>query len=163
MLSTLLVTVPWLAFAVLLVVIVIAPVAGRELVERSLVSAALLCAALVTVVALTLYPEGGRSTSVVSCAFEWPYLAPTAVESMANILLFAPVAILAGVRWRRPATAILGASVLSAVIELIQALVPAIGRACDTSDWITNTIGAAVGGLLAHAALSLQRRRTPVS
>ncbi|PPF41035.1 VanZ family protein [Rathayibacter sp. AY1A3] len=87
-------------------------------------------------------------------------LAPTAVESIANVLLFVPVAFLAGVRWRRPVVAGLGASAMSAGIELIQAVVPAIGRACDTSDGITNTIGAAIGSLLAHAVLYRQRRRT---
>lgn len=160
MLSTLLVTVPWLAFAVLVGVIVIAPLAGRGLIERPRATVTLLLVALVAVAGLTLYPESDRSASVVSCAFEWPYLAPTAVESMANVLLFVPVAFLAGVLWRRPILAGLGASALSAGVELIQAVVPAIGRACDTSDLITNTIGAVIGGLLAHAVLYWQRRRT---
>ncbi|KQQ20586.1 hypothetical protein ASF48_08145 [Rathayibacter sp. Leaf299] len=158
MLSTLLVTVPWLAFAVLVGVIVIAPFAGRVLVARPRATAALLSAALVAVAALTLYPESGRTAPEVACAVEWPTLTPTAVESMANILLFVPVAFLAGVRWRRPVAAIVGASALSAVVELVQAVVPAIGRACDTSDGITNTLGAVVGGLLAHAVLSWRRR-----
>jgi len=35
-----------------------------------------------------------------------------------------------------------------------------IGRACDTGDWITNTIGAVVGGVLAATALTWHRRRT---
>lgn len=162
MLSTILVTVPWLAFAVLVAVIVVAPVAGLALVARPRTTTALLCAALVIVAGLTLYPEGARSATV-SCAVQWPYLAPTAVESTANILLFVPVSFLAGLRWRHPVVAILGASALSAVVEIVQALVPAIGRACDTSDWITNTIGTVIGGLLALATLSWHRRRTPVS
>lgn len=161
-LSTLLVTVPWLAFAVLVAVIVVAPLAGLALVARPRTTAALLCAALVIVAGLTLYPEGERS-AIVSCAVEWPYLAPTAVESTANILLFVPVSFLAGLRWRHPVLAIVGASALAAVVEIAQALVPAIGRACDTSDWITNTIGAVIGGLLALGTLSWHRRRTPVS
>jgi hypothetical protein len=158
MLSTLLVTAPWLAFAVLVGVIVIAPFAGRVLIARPRATAALLSAALVAVAVLTLYPESGRTAPEVACAVEWPTLIPTAVESMANILLFVPVAVLAAVRWRRPVAAIIGASALSAVIEFVQAVVPAIGRACDTSDGITNTLGAVVGGLLAHVVLSWRRR-----
>ena len=49
---------------------------------------------------------------------------------------------------------------LSGAVELIQAVVLVIGRACDTSDWITNTIGAVVGGVLAATELVWHRRRT---
>lgn len=39
------------------------------------------------------------------------------------------------------------------------ALVVGIGRACDTGDWVTNSIGAVIGGMLALAALALAQRR----
>ncbi|MET0303363.1 MAG: hypothetical protein ABW040_04875, partial [Microbacteriaceae bacterium] len=117
MLSTLLIMVPWLAFAVLIVTILVAPVVGVWLAARPRTTAALLAVALLAVAGLTLYPESGREAGV-SCAVGWPYLAPTAVESTANILLFVPIAFLAGVRWRRPVVAILGASLLSALVEL---------------------------------------------
>jgi len=151
--------VPWLAFAVLVAVILVAPVAGVGLAERPRTTGILLAVALIAVAALTLYPENGRQAAN-SCAVELPYLSPTAVESTANILLFVPVAFLAGLRWRRPVIAVVGASAASALIELLQAVIPAIGRACDTSDWITNTIGASIGGILAASALIWQRGRT---
>jgi hypothetical protein len=47
---------------------------------------------------------------------------------------------------------------LSAGIEAVQAAVPAIGRACDTNDWAMNTLGVAVGVLLARGTLAFLDR-----
>jgi VanZ family protein len=74
-----------------------------------------------------------------------------------------PPVLLAGVLFPRPLLAVLGGSVLSALIEFLQAVAPIIGRACDASDWITNTIGAVLGGLIAGAALALKRRSRATS
>lgn len=158
MLSTLLIMMPWLAFTVLVGALVVGPFVGAWLVVRPRTTAVLLCVATVAVVVLTLYPDGDPRPRV-ECAAGLPYLAPTAVEPTANVLLFVPVSFLAGVLLRRPVVAVLGAVALSAVIELLQALVLVIGRACDTSDWITNAVGAVVGGVLAAGALAWQRRR----
>jgi VanZ family protein len=46
-----------------------------------------------------------------------------------------------------------GPSVLSALIETVQALIPAIGRSCTTNERLSNTIGAAIGVLLPVIAL----------
>ncbi len=89
MLSTLLIEAPWLAFGVLIAVIVVAPVEGVWL---------------------------ARLTAV-------------------------------------------GASAFSVLVEVVEAVVPVIGRACDTSDWITNTIGAVLGGVLAAVSVQWARRR----
>jgi glycopeptide antibiotics resistance protein len=157
-LSTLLVHLPWLAFSVLIGVVVLGPFAGMWLRERSRTTSALLAVAVLGIVVLTLYPEGDPYPGI-ACSVALPYLAPTAVESIANIVLFVPVAFLAALRWRRPLVAVLGASTLSAIIEGVQALVPVIGRACDTSDWITNSIGAVIGGVVAFGALAWYRHR----
>lgn len=150
---------PWLAFAVLLAVVVVGPVVGCVLVSRPRTTTTLLAAALLAVLGLTLFPEGVRDPAI-GCAVELPHLAPTAVESTANILLFVPVALLAGLRWRKPVLAIICASALSALIEGAQAIVPAVGRACDTGDWITNTIEAVVDGVLAAVALTADQHLT---
>ena len=157
MLSTLLVQVPWLAFSVLIAVIIIGPFAGVWLARRPRATATLLVVAVAGVAAFTLYPDGAP-TRGITCNVGLPYLAPTAVESIANILMFVPVAFFAAIRWRRPVFAVLGASAFSAVIEVVQALVLGIGRACDTSDWITNTLGAVIGGIVATVALARRRR-----
>lgn len=156
-LATLLIHVPWLPFAVLIGLLMVAPFIGAGLMRRPRITRVLLVAAALVVAALTLYPDGGPSP-MRTCAVELPYLAPTAVESTANILLFVPGAFLAGIAWRRPVTAVLLTVAASAVIETVQALVLAIGRACDTSDLITNSIGAILGGLCAYGA-TLRRRR----
>ncbi|TCL75391.1 MULTISPECIES: VanZ family protein [unclassified Curtobacterium] len=158
MLSTLLIEVPWLAFGVLIAVIVVAPVVGVWLARLPRLTAVLFGLAVVVTLALTLSPDGAPRSDV-TCNVGLPYLAPTAVESTANVLLFVPIAFLAGVRWRRPVRAAVGASAFSVLIEVVQAVVPVIGRACDTSDWITNTIGAVVGGALAAAVVLWARRR----
>jgi hypothetical protein len=156
-LSTLLALAPWLAFSVLIATVVAGPVVGVWLAERPRITAVLLAAGLIAVLAVTLYPDGDPYPTV-TCSAGLPYLAPTAVESTANILLFVPITLLAGVLWRRPGMAILGGTALSIVIEVVQALVLVIGRACDTSDWITNTLGAVIGAVLAAAALAWRRR-----
>nr|WP_277604032.1 VanZ family protein [Agrococcus sp. ARC_14] len=84
-----------------------------------------------------------------------------APEPLANVVLLVPFALLVGVAVGRPllgalAGAVAGAA-LSAAIETVQALVPAIGRSCSTGDWLANTIGAGIGGLLALVALLLAR------
>lgn len=160
MLSTVLALVPWLAFSVLVGVVVVGPVAGLWLVGRRRTTGVLLGLAVLAVLALTLYPDGAPYPGI-TCNPGLPYLSPTAVESTANVLLFVPVSFFAGVLWRRPVVAVLGAVALSGAIELLQALVVVIGRACDTGDWITNTVGAVVGGVLAASALTWHRRRTP--
>ena len=82
------------------------------------------------------------------------------VELMANVVLFVLPVLFASVASRRPLVMLLAASALSVAIEVFQALVPAIGRSCDTTDWLNNTIGAAVGAVLAIVALRLAKRRT---
>ena len=156
MLSTLLVQVPWLAFSILIVVIAIGPFAGAWLAGHPRATTTLFVVAIVGVAALTLYPDGAPYATI-ACSVGLPYLAPTAVESTANILMFVPVAFFATIRWQRPVLAVLGASAFSALIEVAQALVLVVGRACDTSDWITNTIGAVIGGIVAAAGLARRR------
>lgn len=146
-----------MAFSVIIGVIAVAPFVGAWLVRKQRLTRALLVAAALVVAALTLYPDGDPSPGR-TCAVELPHLAPTAVESTANILLFVPIAFLFGIAWRRPVAAVLLTVATSAVIETVQALVLAIGRACDTSDLITNSIGAILGGLCAYGAILLRRR-----
>ncbi|WP_186317591.1 VanZ family protein [Curtobacterium sp. 9128] len=149
---------PWLPFGVLVAVVVVAPFLGVLLTRTPRLALVLAVLSSVAVLGLTLSPDGDPSPGV-ACSVGLPYLAPTASESVGNVLLFVPVTFLVGLRSARPVSAILAGSALSVVIEAVQALVLGIGRACDTGDWVTNSIGAVVGGLLAAAALALARRR----
>lgn len=154
-----LVQAPWLAFFILVAVIVVGPMVGVWLGGYPRTTDTLFVVAIVGVAVLTLYPDGAANPGI-ACNVGLPYLAPTAVESTANILMFVPVAFLAAVRWRRPLLGVVGASAFSVVIEVAQALVLVVGRACDTSDWITNTLGAVIGGILATVALTWHRRQS---
>ena len=109
---------------------------------------------VVGVLLLTLSPT--RRSMTFGCAVDWsPQL--TASEPLANVLLFVPLVLLLAVASRRPVRAALAGSAVSLGIELVQAVVTAIGRSCDTSDWIANTAGSAIGATLAAVGLGFAR------
>nr|WP_281387175.1 VanZ family protein [Jiangella mangrovi] len=145
----------------LVVLVVLGPLAGAWLVRRPRVTRVLLGLSLVPVAMLTLVPTSRELDA--GCAVEWSVPTLGAVELMANVVLFAPLVLLAGVLTRRPVAALLAASALSALIELVQALVPALGRSCSTNDWLSNTLGAVLGAALAGVALWLGSRLNGVS
>ncbi|WP_053204356.1 VanZ family protein [Jiangella muralis] len=121
---------------------------GRR-VTRWLAAAAVLAALL-----LTLSPGGAQPERTCTVQFAWPSLG--GVETLANIALLLPVAFLATLLTRRPVLVAAAASAGSLLIETVQALVPAIGRACDTTDWEMNTIGAVAGALLAWSIIRVR-------
>ena len=115
--------------------------------------------AVLAVIPLTLLP-GGLRRSDVFCTVQFAWPAWGAVETLANIALLLSAVFFLTLLVRRPVLIVLVASACSAGIELTQALLPALGRACDTTDWEMNTIGAVVGALLAVFTLALNRRKT---
>ncbi|MEZ0166518.1 VanZ family protein [Kineococcus sp. LSe6-4] len=157
MLSTLLVAHPWVTPLVLVVVVVVGPFAGAWLVRHRRLAVVLTLLALVPVAILTLLPVDRELYA--RCVAEWALPTPARVESFANLLLFVPPVLLAGVATRRWLLVAALGSATSAAIELVQALVPALGRSCDTGDWLANSLGSVVGGVLAFLALRLARRR----
>ena len=157
MLSTLLVAHPWFSPAVLAVLVVGGPLVGRWLLRRPPRVSWVVCGiTLLPVALLTLVPT---SREVVDrCAVGWTLPTFGRVELMANVILFVPPVLFAAIASRRPVLALAAGVVASAGIEAVQALVPALGRSCDTNDWLSNSIGAAVGAVLAGLALWLARR-----
>ncbi|MBO9553583.1 VanZ family protein [Cellulomonas sp.] len=157
MISTLLVLHPWFGPAAFALLVVGGPLLGRWLLGRPLrVSWVLFGLSLVPVVALTLVPV--QRELYARCVVQWALPTFGRVELMANVLLFVPPVLLAAVAVRRPLVALAGGVVGSAVVEALQALVPALGRSCDTNDWLSNTVGALLGAGLALVALRLARR-----
>ena len=148
---------PWVAPAALVLLVVFGPFLGRWMVSRPRLAWLLTGVSLLAVAALTLVPVDRETFA--TCTVQWTLPTPARVELFANLVLFVPPTLLAGVALRRPAVVALAASGLSAAIEGVQAAAPAIGRSCDTTDWLCNTIGALVGALLAWVALRLARRR----
>ena len=86
------------------------------------------------------------------------------IESAANVVMFIPLGLLtalllpSGWRWLTPA----GALLFSAAIELCQqSFLP--GRHASLQDVWVNTLGAAIGTVLAYAWLERRRNRRPVT
>ncbi len=111
------------------------------------------------VVALTLVPAGRRMDEVM-CTLQ--FAAPTLgrVELLANVALFFPLVYFATLATRRPLLTLTAGAALSAAIEAAQAVVPAIGRACDTNDWAMNMTGAVAAVLAATVTTRLATRGT---
>jgi hypothetical protein len=151
---------PWASPAVLAALVVLGPLVGSWLAGRRRLTAWLAGAALLPVALLTLLPVDS-GTGLVRCTVQWALPTLGRVELLANLLLFVPPALLATVATRRPLVVLVGGSLLSAVVEASQALVVGIGRACDTTDWLCNTLGVGLGVLLGIAALALHRRGRP--
>jgi hypothetical protein len=156
MISTFLVEIHDLVPALLVVLIAACTVAAALLTRRGdrgrrplLVLSAL---SLVPVLAVTMAPtHAGRGIIGCTVQFTGPNLA--GVESLANVALLVPTVLFLGLATRQPLIALVAGSALSAAIEAAQALLPALGRACDTDDWLANTIGAGIGAGLAAAVL----------
>ena len=110
------------------------------------------------ILALTLVPAPRSRLDRITCTLQ--VSAPTlgSVELLANVALFVPLVCFTALATRRPLATLAAGLMLSAVVEAAQALVPAIGRACDTNDWLMNAAGAVVGAAL---ALLVRRRRVP--
>ncbi|AEE47242.1 VanZ family protein [Cellulomonas fimi] len=161
MIATLLVEHAWAVPLAALLVVVGCLVLGGLLLRagergRRLLRAVAVVAAL-PVPLLTLLPDDARAQSFCAVQLAWPSLG--GVETLANITLLLPAAYVVTLLVGRPVLVALGASAVSVVIELVQALAPTLGRACDTTDWEMNTIGAVLGAILAAATLAAVRRR----
>lgn len=157
MITTILVEHPWLSPTALLALVVLGPFVGAWLSARPRLAWSVTALSLVPVAALTLVPVDRELFS--RCEVAWTLPTPGRVELAANVVLLVAPALLAAVASRRPGLAVLGLSLLSAAIETLQALVPALGRSCSTDDWLSNTVGAVIGGLLGWLALTLARNR----
>ena len=157
MIADVLIQYKWLAPAALLVIIAVGPFAGMALVRHPRLAWVLAGLTLLPVAALTLVPVRRQLYDV--CVVQWTLPTFGRVELMANVVLFVLPVLFASVASAKPLRMLLAASALSVVIEVFQALVPAIGRSCDTTDWLNNSIGAAIGAVLAIVALGLRKRR----
>lgn len=159
MITTFLVEHPWLTTVAFVALVLVGPVLGHWLTGRPRVALALGLVSLLPVAVLTLVPV--ERDLDVGCAAEWALPTFGAVELMANVVLFVPVALLLTVAVGRPLVVAVAASAGSAGIEVLQAFVPALGRSCSTNDWLSNTLGAVLGATLGAAAVWSRRRGRP--
>jgi glycopeptide antibiotics resistance protein len=80
-------------------------------------------------------------------------------QGLMNVALFVPVGYFGVRAARRPLPPLLLSVLLASGIETVQACLPVIGRYCDTSDFVTNVVGAAVGTGLGLLSLRLAGSR----
>jgi len=111
---------------------------------RTLLKRAALGASLAFVFVITLRPVAGPNKVVLA---PWGVQQLDGVNVVGNVVLFAlPAAALWHLGWSLRRTVVAGFA-LSLGIELLQLAVP--GRTTATADVLCNTVGAAVGWLLA--------------
>ncbi|QHC58885.1 VanZ family protein [Rathayibacter sp. VKM Ac-2760] len=146
----------WIAVAL---VAVLALLLHRRRARRALLVLAAL--AFAGGIGLTMFPPDGVSPVFCTVQFSVPF---DGIDTLANVALLLPGTLLLGVALGRPLAVAAAVSGLSALIELVQATVPSIGRSCDTNDWFMNTIGAVLAALLGLVILRLGGRRDrPIS
>jgi VanZ family protein len=114
--------------------------------------------ALAVVAALTLLPAGtGWEWGSPAVELRWYATGldsrATVVQLLGNLLLLAPPAVVAVLRWsvlRRPAVLALASVAAGAAIETLQWALP-LGRVVSPVDALLNATGALVAGLLTAA------------
>jgi len=119
---------------------------------------AAVAAALAVVAALTLLPAGtGWEWGSPAVELRWYATGldsrATVVQLLGNLLLLAPPAVVAVLRWsvlRRPAVLALASVAAGAAIETLQWALP-LGRVVSPVDALLNATGALVAGLLTAA------------
>jgi hypothetical protein len=114
--------------------------------------------AVLPVLGLTLVPSMKSRDGQLACTVQLALPTLNSVELLANVALFVPSVYFAVLATRRPLAVLAVATGASAAIEAVQGLVPALGRACDTNDWLMNALGTVVAVLLALGTVALHRR-----
>ncbi|WP_236832714.1 VanZ family protein [Blastococcus sp. KM273128] len=155
MISTVLAEHRWLEPTAFLVLLVAAPVAAWWLANRPRAARWLAAAAVAVAAGLTLWPDDRRAFSFCEVAWSVPTLFR---GDVANVILFLAPVVLVATATRRPVLVAAVAIAVSAGVELLQAVAPALGRSCSTNDWLANSIGAVLGAALAWAGLRLARK-----
>ncbi|MEW2303007.1 VanZ family protein [Streptomyces sp. NPDC006655] len=110
------------------------------------------------IIAVTLL-AGNAGLKPGQCDTGAPIHLLTSASSLLNIALFAPGAFLAVLLFRRPVTVAVAFVILSAAVELTQA-VGNLGRACSATDFVANGTGAVFGAAAGAAWLYGRRQAT---
>ena len=155
---------PWadlLLAAVAAGIVVVGVLLARGGARGRRVAGGLALLSAVAVLALTLAPESGATERESFC---FDQVDGTLFLDAANTAMLFPTAFFGAIATRAPLPVLAAASGLSALIELVQATAVVLNRSCDVGDWLTNTVGAVLGVLLAAAVLlavhRLDRGRT---
>ncbi|MCZ0973395.1 VanZ family protein [Streptomyces albulus] len=118
---------------------------------------ALWCSSVASTLCLTLWSTGstqGSGTCVINLKVFEPF---TTEQGILNCLLFVPTGFLGVLTTRRTLLGAASGVLMSAVIETTQGALPVIGRACDTSDFVSNSVGSILGAIAAFTLLKAAR------
>ena len=148
----------WMVQAAFVALVILGPLLGAWLIPRLRAARLLLNLYTAAILLLTLFPTTYRTVET-RCMVDGGLARLLDPEPLANVVLFGPLVLLAGIVTRRPVAMFLAGAVVSALIEAVQAFVPMLGRSCTTTDWLANTAGALAGAVLAAAALWIRRSR----
>jgi hypothetical protein len=153
----------WSGLGVALILIVFSMAAGAVfygvLVRRGWESWATLGAsiALAGALAVTLVPSEFGEERIARCVIAMPttlglFELPAITQQSLNALLLLPLGFFSALAARRAWTAIFPVVITPIFIELVQALIPALDRVCNSQDVINNVtgglLGVALGALL---------------
>ena len=165
--------VPWflpgLAITTVIALAVAARVARRLRTESWI--AFFLIMSVGTVLAATIPPDAdgfsGRPSAPGRCDFGRIGLAPLSQylhlgDTSLNVILFVPLGLAVGLLGRSPATARVLVTVLALplTIEVIQSLLPVLGRGCQSRDVVDNLLGLGIGLTLGVLLSVVRARRT---
>jgi hypothetical protein len=156
---------PWFlpGLAVSIVVgLLVAPLVARALgAHRSV--AVLFVVSIGAIVSATILPTAGgfdwTAGAVGRCDVDGPWLAPLdrylrPTEPSLNVLLFVPLGIAIALLPRSRRAVAIGAALIAVAvaIESTQLLIPILGRSCEMSDVVNNTLGLTMGFFLGASA-----------
>ena len=148
----------WMVQTAFAALVIVGPLLGAWLLPRLRAARLLLNLYTAAILLLTLFPTTYRTVET-RCMVDGGLARLLDPEPLANVVLFGPLVLLAGIVTRRPGAMFLAGAALSALIETLQAFVPLLGRSCTTTDWLANSAGALTGAVLAAAALWIYRAR----
>ncbi|MEU6174991.1 VanZ family protein [Streptantibioticus parmotrematis] len=107
----------------------------------------------------TLFPTGKHAAASHVCYYSYDFAAAFGdQQGLMNVAMYVPLGLFGVLALRKPLAVVAGCLLLSATTETLQALIPHIGRACDSQDFVTNSVGAIVGVGAAYLWISARQR-----
>lgn len=144
------------SFTVAAVMALLAHRAAKRFGGRPYACAAL-AATLSIEVAVTLFLGTGGSNAR-NCVINHSVFEPFRTQQgLLNLAMFVPIGYFGYLAFRAVVPVIAGAAGLSLLTEIAQAVVPGVGRGCDTSDFQMNSLGGIAGVVIAWGLVKFPR------
>ncbi|WP_369266142.1 VanZ family protein [Streptomyces harbinensis] len=119
---------------------------------------ALLFGSVASIAFITLYaPDGSGYSEYVCTVNRQVGDSFTTLSGLLNIAIFAPIGFFSLMATRSLLIATVGPAVFSFGIEVSQGVMPFIARTCDSTDWVSNSSGGAIGAMVSWALIAAAR------